>query len=67
MTLRWAQEHLDAFDECKDARDTYRENNARLVAAQIPAILERIAAARQRRTREAQTSEVSKRQPTSEV
>jgi len=26
VTLRWAQEHLDAFDACKDRRDSYRAN-----------------------------------------
>jgi hypothetical protein len=26
VTLRWAEGHLDAFDDCKDAGDTYRAN-----------------------------------------
>ena len=26
VTLRWAQEHLDAFDACKGRRDNYRAN-----------------------------------------
>lgn len=26
VTLRWAQEHLDAFNACKDRRDNYRAN-----------------------------------------
>lgn len=26
FTLRWAQEHLDAFDRCKDRRGNYRAN-----------------------------------------
>lgn len=28
LTLRWAQDHLDAFDDCKDRRGNYRARSS---------------------------------------